>query len=126
MPRPEFFKKYFITLDLAIILSVLMLIWTPLNPYKNFAVISFLFFAFLTWGVYELGVRSIASSNKMYFSYLSLGVVFVIMLAAIGLIAAYQFMIQPSNKFYIVIFAVHYIIFTVLEVQVLMRLAKSK
>jgi hypothetical protein len=126
MPRPEFFKKYFISLGLAIILTILMLIWPPLSPYLDFAVISFLFFAFLAWGVYELGVRSIAGSNKMYFSYLSLGVVFVKMLAAIALIAAYQFMIQPANKFYIVIFAVHYIVFTVLEVQVLMRLAKSK
>lgn len=92
----------------------------------DFAVISFLFFGFLAWGVYELGVLSIASSNKMYFSYLSMGVVFVKMLAAIGLIAAYQVMIQPANKFYILIFAVHYVIFTVLEVQVLMKLAKSK
>lgn len=126
MSRPEFFKKYFITIGLALILTALMLMWTPLKPYMDFAVISFIFFAFLAWGVYELGIRSIASSNKMYFSYLSMGVVFVKMLAAIGLIAAYQVMIQPVNKFYILIFAVHYLIFTILEVQVLMKLAKSK
>lgn len=126
MSRPEFFKKYFITLGLAIILSTLMLLWTPLMPYMDFAVLSFIFFGFLAWGVYELGVLSITSSNKMYFSYLSMGVVFVKMLAAIGLIAAYQVMLQPANKFYILIFAVHYVIFTILEVQVLMKLAKSK
>lgn len=126
MSRPEFFKKYFITLGLAISLTVLMLMWTPLNSYQDFAIISLIFFAFLAWGVYELGLRSIASSNKMYFSYLSMGVVFVKMLAAIGLIATYQVTTQPPNKFYVIIFAVHYIIFTVLEVQVLMKLAKSK
>lgn len=126
MSGPEFFKKYFITLGLAILLTALMLLWTPLSPYRDFAMISFIFFAFLSWGVYELGIRSIASSNKMYFSYLSMGVVFVKMLAAIAIIAAYQVMMQPPNKFYVVIFGLHYIIFTILEVQVLMKLAKSK
>ncbi len=125
MSQQEFFKHFIITILIAGGISALMVLWPPLSDFTDFAVIGMLFFSGLSYATFSIGKFLANQPNKMLFSYFTMFIILFKLIAAIGIVWGYKSMIDPPNKNYILIFIVHYLIFTILEVKVLMKLSKE-
>jgi len=126
MSQREFYKDFFITISIAGVITLLMMQWTPLKPYLDFAVICFSFFTALTLIVFIAGDALVKQSNKMLFSYFAMFIILFKLLAAIGIVWGYNSIIQPANKHYVILFIVLYFVFTIFEVKILTKLSKVK
>lgn len=126
MTIPAFLRVFLPTLAIAVLMTLLLLQWQPLQGTEDFAVISLVFFVALTVAIYYAGLWSAGHANKMIFSYFSMLVVMAKIIAAIGLMVVYQQLVKPPTKNFVVLLGAHYLIFTVAEVIILMRLAKMK
>ena len=124
MTEASFYKIFAVTLLVSVGISFLMVNWAPLSPFKDFAVITLFFFTAINLMVFYVGKFSANSSNKNLFTYFSMFVILFKLLASILLVVAYQKMINPITNNFIIIFAVLYLIHTVSEIIVLMRLSK--
>lgn len=126
MPRKQFYKGFFITFLIAGAINLLALQWTPLHPYMDIALIILLFFSGLSLLVYYLGDYLAKQKNKSLFTFHSMFLVLFKLVAAILIIWGYESIIQPTDKYYVLLFVLTYIIFTVFEVRVMMQLSKVK
>ncbi len=126
MTTPAFLRVFLPTVAVAVLMTFLLLLWQPLQGTEDFAVISMIFFVVLTVVIFYGGTWSAGHANKMMFSYFSMLVVLAKIIAAIGLMVIYQQLANPPTRNFVVLLGVHYLIFTVAEVIILMRLAKMK
>lgn len=125
MNQGEFFKQFIITILIAGGVSLLMLMWPPLSPFTDFTVIGLLFFSGLAYATYTFGKFLANHPNKLLFSYFTMFIILFKLVAAIGIVWGYKSMVDPPNKNYILIFIIHYLLYTILEVKVLMKLSKE-
>lgn len=97
------------------------------RAYLDFSVLSFLLFFGLSVGLYEVGrISSSSTANKYAFIRVVMISVFLKMMLSIILLFVYTKVSHPSTRFFLIPFFINYLVFTVLEVWVLMRLGKTK
>ena len=77
-------------------------------------------------GLFFAGASAILSSNKYAFTNLVTVSVFGKMVLAMVFLFAYQRVIKPQNEWFVAIFLVAYVIYTVFEVWFMTQLAKPK
>ena len=73
--------------------------------------------------IFWLGKRTATAENKMLFGNVFLGVTMVKMFLCGGVIATYILLGEPPNKFFVVPFFTSYLLFTLLEIIVLVAVA---
>jgi hypothetical protein len=126
MEQREFYKDLFIAISLSGILTLVALKLEVLSMYYSFALISISFFTAMTFGVYIIGTHLVRQSNKMLFTYFTMFVILAKLVLALILIIGFDRLTSPPNKFYVFLFLVHYLIFTIFEVKTLTRLSKTQ
>ncbi len=125
-------RKLFWTVLLVVSVLCLALFWgltqtTVGAPYLGFSVVSFLMFFGLSVGLYEVGQQASRSdANKYAFIRVVMVSVFLKMMLSVILLFVYTKVVHPPTRFFLVPFFVNYLVFTALEVWVLMRVAKPQ
>lgn len=82
-----------------------------------------LFIAFCV-ALFYLGKRTAGAKNKMLFTNVFMGVTMLKMFLCGGMIGAYAYLAAPENKLFVVPFFLSYMIFTLLEIIFLVKLAR--
>ena len=73
--------------------------------------------------IFWLGKRTATAENKLLFGNVFLGVTMVKMFVCGGAVATYILLAEPPNKFFVVPFFTSYLLFTLLEIIVLVAVA---
>jgi len=124
MTDADFYRIFSLTLLVSIGATLMMISWAPLSAFSDFAVIALIFFTSINLMVYYVGKYTATNPNKNLFTYFSMFVILLKLLAALLLVIIYQKLVSPETNYFIIIFAVLYLIHTIAEVIMLMRLSK--
>lgn len=114
---------------LAIFTGIAALLATAAHYYLDisyalpFTLGSMLLLFTLSVGLFFFGKRTVDSDNKFLFSNVFMGGTMVKFFACGGIIAAYIFLGEPQNKLFVVPFFTSYLVFTLLEVVALIKMA---
>jgi|GEM_PF-204703 len=124
-------KTFFIRLSVvtAATSALLVLLHIGLSEAQmhwKFAVASVLLFAVVCIGLFFAGASAIRSSNKYAFNNLVSVSVFGKMVLAMIFLFAYQRVLKPQNEWFVAIFLVSYVTYTIFEVWFMTRIAKMK
>ncbi|MEM1358621.1 MAG: hypothetical protein AAGF89_10490 [Bacteroidota bacterium] len=74
-------------------------------------------------GIFWLGKRTATSENKFLFGNVFMGVTMLKLFLCGGLIGAYIYLGNPENKYFVIPFFFAYLVYTVLEIVCLVKLA---
>ena len=122
--------KFYIQFGLFI-LVVALLIFGGLHRIEQFvsdqklSIFGILFFSLYTIGLYYLSIYSIKSPNKGLFTSIHLGTIFLKMLLTVALIFVYREFYLPESRLYIIPYIVIYVLFTIYETYMMMKISKS-
>lgn len=124
-------KAFFIRLSVitAITSALLALLHVGLpeaQMHWKFAVASVLMFTAVCIGLFFAGASAIQSSNKYAFTNLVTVSVFGKMVLAMVFLFAYQRVTKPQNEWFVAIFLVSYVAYTIFEVWFMTQLTKTK
>jgi hypothetical protein len=97
----------------------------PLYTHIRFAIFCLLFFTGVLIMSFYVGRALAKATLKTAFTGFAMGIILLKLLASIGIVVGYTYSMQPDNNYYVLIFALYYLIFTIGEVHILMRLSKS-
>ena len=126
MTKRIFFQQLLaLTAATAAVMSVLHMTVAPLQPHVQMTVVSILFFAAVCTGLYFAAANALNSTSKVAFNGVMLGSVFGKMVLAVVVLLLYQQSVQPPNQWFVGIFLLIYVVYTVFEVQFMTRLAKQ-
>lgn len=115
-----------ITAGTAAILTVLLLLLPAAQIHQGFALAIILLFVLVCTGLFYAGRSAAGSSSKLAFNNLVSVSVFGKMLLAVGVLFVYQESVQPNNQWFVGIFLLVYIVYTVFEVWFMTLLARTK
>jgi hypothetical protein len=123
MTYPRFFQLLAIITSLAIACAAAAHYWLAIGyalPFTIGIIVMFLLFAVM---LFLLGKRTAGAKNKMLFTNVFMGVSMFKMFLSGGVIAAYVVLGEPTSKLFVVPFFTSYLLYTVLEVLSLSKLA---
>jgi|GEM_PF-516247 membrane-associated HD superfamily phosphohydrolase len=123
MTYPRFFQLLTIITLLAIACAAAAHHWLAIGyalPFTMGIIVMFLLFAVT---LFLLGKRTAGAKNKMLFTSVFMGVSMFKMFLSGGVIAAYAILGEPTSKLFVVPFFTSYLLYTVLEVLSLSKLA---
>ena len=120
------FYKYFglVSLGTAALLFGLSQI-AILQPYLLFSFISLALFMLLTLVMFLFGEKTAKSSNKNLFTTLVLGFTFLKIFLSLFVVIAYYKVGNPSSKVFLIPFFIVYLIFTIFETYLMMKISKN-
>lgn len=124
MTYPRFFQLLALCTACAVAGAVLAHYLLPIAYALPFTVMTIVFYILFCLGLFFLGKRTAGAENKMLFTNVFMGVTMVKMFASGGMIAAYALLATPENKLFVVPFFVSYLLYTLLEIIFLMKLAR--
>lgn len=111
------------------LISVLALIglhsFERLQPHTPLSWISLGLFTLLTVAMYYSGSRALHSQNKNDFTNVVMGFTTGKMFLAIAIIFGYLKLVEPTDKLFIIPFFTVYLIYTVFEVYLMMKMSRS-
>lgn len=124
-------KTFLISLSILSLLTTLGLLlahrtWPILQPYAPLSWIGLSFFFLLTLATYYLGKMTAGSKNLMAFTNLTLGLVFGKMILAMLIVFAYAHEAKPQSKLFLVPFFSIYLVYTIFETWILLKLSSIK
>jgi len=126
MPIGQFIKGLVIVIAVCIALTCMCLFVPILNSHISFSIITIVLFTALSLAVYYIGNHLSNSSNKyLYNNLIILNVMMKIVLSVTAIILYVKFM-QPDNNWYLIIFVLIYILFTIFEVYFMTKQAKAR
>lgn len=123
MTYARFFTLLGIFTAVAVISSVICHVLLPIDYAIPLSIGTILLFCGFCVGLFWLGSRTAQSENKYLFTNVFMGVTMLKLFLCGGLIAAYFFLGQPENKLFVVPFFANYLVYTILEIVFLVRLA---
>jgi len=88
--------------------------------------VSSLFFILFNIILFFLAKKVATSEDKYAFSRLALGAMVLKMFLLVAVILTYDQIVQPKSKYFIFIFILIYIPYTIFETHIMMRLSKEK
>jgi hypothetical protein len=100
----------------SVVLALLHQFLEPFRQHWGLSILTLAVFVLLSIGLYFAGLQAVRSKSKVAFNGIVSGSVFGKMLLAIGLLFAYQSAAQPTNQWFVAIFLLVYVVFTVFEV----------
>lgn len=125
MTNQVFFSRLSaITAGTAAILGLLYWMIPQIHVHGAFALATLLLFVFVCTGLYFAGQNAARSASKLAFNNLVSASVFGKMLLALGVLFLYQKTAQPANEWFVGIFLLVYVVYTVFEVWFMTKLAK--
>lgn len=114
-----------ITASTIVLLALFLLILPAAQVHKTFAGAAVLLFVLVSIGLFYAGRSTAASSSKLAFTNLVSASVFGKMLLAVAALFVYQQSAQPTNQWFVGIFLLVYVVYTVFEVWFMTKLAKT-
>ncbi|MEQ1747086.1 MAG: hypothetical protein ABMA02_16775 [Saprospiraceae bacterium] len=106
-------------------LAALLALFPSAQAHAGFAVGTVVLFAIICAGLFFAGKNAAGSSSKLAFNNLVSISVFAKMLVALAGLFAYQQTTHPENTWFVGIFLLIYVIYTVFEVWFMTKLAKK-
>ncbi len=120
--------RFFILLATISILATAGLFFVnrapALQAYTDLAWISLAFFIMISILMYYAGYRAALSDNKYQFTNVIMGFTFGKMMLSALIILAYNKLMEPDSKFFILPFFGLYVIYTIFETYFLMKLGR--
>lgn len=124
------FKKFLLYLTavtlLASLLHLILMQIKILIPYKDFSILSIIFFVSLSLIFYFLGQIVSRSSNLYLFNGLVAFIVITKMTFCTGLIIVYFKKMNPADKFFVVPFFIYYLVYTGFELYFMSKFTNKK
>ena len=114
-----------ITAGTAVLLIFLLMVLPEARVHKPFAVASVLLFVLVSIGLFYAGRSTATSTSKVAFTNLVSASVFGKMVLAVAVLFIYQQSAQPANQWFVGIFLLVYVVYTIFEVWFMTRLAKT-
>lgn len=114
-----------VTAGTAVVLAILLSMLPEARIHSGFAVASILLFVLVCVGLYYAGRSTAGSSSKIAFTNLVSASVFGKMVLAVAVLFVYQQSAQPENQWFVGIFLLVYVVYTIFEVWFMTKLAKS-
>jgi len=125
MPIGQFIKGLVILIAACIAVTCISFFIPMLHSHISFSIITIILFTLLSLVVYYIGNHLSNSSNKyLYNNLIILNVMMKIVLSVIAIIL-YVKLMQPDNNWYLIIFVLIYILFTIFEVYFMTKQAKA-
>ncbi len=124
-------KTFLLALSLLSSLTVLGLTaaqqhWPVLQKYTTLSWIGLAFFISLTLIAFYLGKMTAQSPNLMLFTNMTIGLIFGKMMLSVLIVLAYAHEIKPKDKVFLVPFFSIYLIYTIFETWMLIKLSTAK
>jgi hypothetical protein len=127
MQTSTFFIQLIITTLIAgLALFVPSYVSTVWSYHKGFSVSIVLTFVLLSSFLFFLGKVTAKNSDKYLFHGVIMASVFIKLIVGLGALFMYSRNYTPINNYYIWIFLITYLIFTIWEVSFMTKLAKTK
>lgn len=115
-----------ITAGTAAALSILLLLLPQAQIHKGFALSMLLLFILICIGLFYAGRSAAGSSSKLAFNNIISASVFGKMVLAVAVLFVYQQSVKPENQWFVGIFLLVYVVYTVFEVWFMTQLARTK
>jgi hypothetical protein len=106
-------------------LSLLYLFFPTLKSYTDLGWLSFVLFFVITIIMFFLGQTAMNSTSKMMFSNVSMAFLLMKMLLSIMILVLYKKLAHPTSNIFIVPFFIVYLIFTIFETYVMLKLTRK-
>ena len=120
--------RFFLLLAIITLLAaggVFLLSRQPaLQAYSDLSWISLFFFVGISIVMYYAGFRAALSDNKYQFTNVVMGFTFGKMMLSVLIILAYNKLMEPASKFFILPFFGLYVLYTIFETYFLMKLGR--
>lgn len=127
MTNAVFYKTLFIvTAACCALFGVLALLIPAVLAHWPLALISAISFVMISAGLFVAGKNTTDSRNKNTFNALISGSVFGKMVLAIAILYVYQQAFSPQDQWFVGVFLMFYVVFTVFEVWFMTQLAMKK
>jgi len=126
MPLGQFIKGLSIIIILCLLITSLSFIIPSLNTHIPFSVIIISLFSVLSLSIYYIGNHLANSSNKYLYNNLIIINVMLKIVLSVSAIIVYVKVTHPENNWYLLIFILIYILFTIFEVYFMTKQAKAK
>ena len=127
MSPQRFFKVLAaVTAGTAALLALLHLLVPAAREHWGLSIITLLVFILLNVGLFYAGKSTNRSANRMAFSGLISASVFGKMVLALAMLFVYREVAQPTNQWFVAVFLLAYVVYTVFEVWFMTILAKEK
>lgn len=120
-----FIRLLGITAGTVALLALFFLALPEAQSHWDFALATVLLFMLVCTGLFYAGRSAAGSKSKVAFTNLVSASVFGKMLLAIAVLFLYQQAAQPANQWFVGIFLLVYVVFTVFEVWFMTKLAKT-
>ncbi len=127
MSPQRFFKVLAaVTAGTAALLALLHLLVPAAREHWGLSIITLLVFVLLNVGLFYAGKSTNRSTNRMAFSGLISASVFGKMVLALAMLFVYREVTQPTNQWFVAVFLLAYVVYTIFEVWFMTILAKEK
>lgn len=123
--KPFLIRLSLLTAGTAAVLSILLLLVPAAQLHWKFAIAAVALFVLICIGLFYMGRDAAQSRNKLAFNNVISLSVFGKMLASVAALFIYQKMAAPANEWFVAIFLLTYVVFTVFEVWFMTKLAKA-
>ena len=94
-------------------------------PHWPLSVAAIIAYTLLSIVIYQWGKMTAAAANKRLFTQASLLIVIIKMTLSVAIVVIYQRLADPQSRYYILPFLLVYLIYTVYETWLLMRLGRE-
>jgi len=125
-PKSFFARLAVLAASTSALLALLHFVAPPAQAHWKLSVAAVLLFVLICTGLFFAGASAARSSNKHAFTNLVSVSVFGKMVVAIAFLFVYQQVAKPQNEWFVGIFLLCYVIFTVFEVWFMTRLAQVR
>lgn len=123
MTYARFFTLLGIFTTIAVVISVVCHALLPIDYAIPLTVGTIFLFCAFCAGLFWVGSRTAQAENKYLFTNVFMGVTMLKLFLCGGLITAYFFLSEPENKLFVVPFFLSYLVYTILEIVFLVKLA---
>lgn len=126
MPTGQFIRGLVTILAACLAITIISFFIPILHSHISFSLITIALFTCLSLLIYFIGNRLSNSSNKyLYNNLIIINVMLKIVLSVLAIVF-YVKLMQPDNNWYLIIFVLIYILFTMFEVYFMTKQAKAR
>ena len=125
MTSGDFYKKISLLTGCLLISLAAISQLSPFQETLYFSIGATLIFVVFTIAIYHIGSKSVESPDKNMFFGVAISSIFLKLIMTLAILFSYQMVFKPSSKLYLLPFLLIYLVYTVFETSVLMKLAKS-
>jgi hypothetical protein len=120
-----YFNLVGVTLSVIMMLTLLHIFFPPAQSHWKFSGLVTTLFVLISIGLFHAGLSTIKSKNKLAFNNIISLSVFGKMVLSVFLLFLYRESTKPENGWFVFIFLLVYVVYTVFEVVFMTKLAKS-